>query len=205
MLSKKSDLELIEEFRTGNQQSFEELIGRYSTKAFSLASRLTRSQEDAEEVLQDVFVTVYRKIAGFEGKSSFSSWLYRVTVNASLMKLRKKRNDHTVSVDDAQPQIDEAIVNRSFNNIEGDVMTLRHELSTALEDAISKLPDDYRPVFILRDVDGLTSREVGRILDLTVPAVKSRLHRSRLMLRRKLQRFYQEYSGAPLTRKAGNY
>lgn len=204
MSSKKSDLELIEEFRQGNQQSFEELIGRYSTKAFSLATRLTRCQEDAEEVLQDVFVTVYRKIAGFEGKSSFSSWLYRVTVNSALMKLRKRRGDQTVSVEDVQPQIDEAIMHRSFDNIEGDVMTLRHELSTALEDAISRLPDEYRPVFVLRDVDGLTSREVSKILDLTVPAVKSRLHRSRIMLRRKLQRFYNEYSGDSQPRRVGN-
>jgi RNA polymerase sigma-70 factor (ECF subfamily) len=93
-VQKSSDLELIADFKAGNQQSFEELINRYSNKVFSLATRLTRNTEDAEEVLQDVFVTVHRKIGSFEGKSSFSSWLYRVTVNAAFMKLRKRRQDH---------------------------------------------------------------------------------------------------------------
>src|SRR5690349_19390693 len=109
MSRKKSDLELIEEFRKGHQYSFEELINRYSGKVFSLALRLARSQEDAEEVLQDVFVTVYRKIGGFEGKSSFSSWLYRVTVNAALMKLRKKKQDRTVPMEEVLPQIQESL------------------------------------------------------------------------------------------------
>jgi RNA polymerase sigma-70 factor (ECF subfamily) len=89
-IKKKSDLDLVRDFRKGDQLAFEELLSRYSNKVFSLASRLTRNNEDAEEVLQDVFVTVHRKIAGFEGKSSFSSWLYRVTVNAAFMKLRKR-------------------------------------------------------------------------------------------------------------------
>ena len=97
---KKSDLELIVEFQKGDQRSFEELISRYSNKVFSLASRLTRNTEDAEEVIQDVFVTVHRKIGGFEGKSSFSSWLYRVTVNAAFMKLRKRKQDQTVPLED---------------------------------------------------------------------------------------------------------
>lgn len=194
MSTKKTDVELVEEFRNGNQASFEELIQRYAAKAFSLASRLTKNQEDAEEVLQDVFVTVYRKIEGFEGKSSFSSWLYRITVNASFMKLRKRKQDRSVAIEDLPPQMQKALgVPRNLHQ-ETDALTMRHQVTTVLEEAISKLPDEYRPVFILRDVDGLTSREVSKILDLTVPAVKSRLHRSRMMLRRRLSRFFREYS-----------
>lgn len=190
----KSDKQLIAEFKRGNQQSFEELIGRYSTRAFSMAQRLTRSKQDAEEVLQDVFVTVYRKIKGFEGKSSFSSWLYRVTVNASLMKLRKKRQDQSVPLEDLVPQMKETAVVRVPEGQEVDAITLRNQLKDALDSAIRKLPDDYRPVFVLRDVDGLTNREVGKILNLTVPAVKSRLHRSRIMLRRKLLKVYRDFA-----------
>lgn len=189
----KTDLELITEFKRGNQQSFEELINRYGAKAYSLASRLTRNQEDAEEVLQDVFVTVARKIISFEGKSSFSSWLYRVTVNAALMKLRKRKQDRSVAIDDALPQVQDAIFAKSAEHGSVDQAAARAEVAVALEEAIRRLPDDYRGVFVLRDVDGLTSREVGKILNLTVPAVKSRLHRSRLMLRRRLSRFYSEY------------
>lgn len=191
--SKKSDLELIVEFQKGDQQSFEELISRYSNKVFSLASRLTRNPEDAEEVLQDVFVTVHRKIGGFEGKSSFSSWLYRVTVNAAFMKLRKRKQEQTVPLEELVQQAQVVPALKSPESSFVDSQTIRNEMLEALEAAIRKLPDDYRPVFILRDVDGLTSREVSKILDLTVPAVKSRLHRSRLMLRRRLNRFFTEH------------
>jgi RNA polymerase sigma-70 factor (ECF subfamily) len=189
---RKSDLDLIEEFRKGDQCSFEELLSRYSNKVFSLASRLTRNTEDAEEVLQDVFVTVHRKIASFEGKSSFSSWLYRVTVNAAFMKLRKRRQDLSVPLEDVIQQPHAVAALKSPETAFVDAQSIRNQMLEALESAIRKLPDDYRPVFILRDVDGLTSREVSKILDLTVPAVKSRLHRSRLMLRRRLTRFFDE-------------
>ncbi len=192
MTKRKSDLDLIQEFREGSQSSFEELLSRYSNKVFSLASRLTRNSEDAEEVLQDVFVTVHRKIASFEGKSSFSSWLYRVTVNAAFMKLRKRRQDHSIPLEDIVQQQHSPAALKSPESAYVDAQSIRNEMLEALETAIRRLPDDYRPVFILRDVDGLTSREVGRILDLTVPAVKSRLHRSRLMLRRRLHRFFDE-------------
>lgn len=189
---KKSDLDLVKEIREGNQDSFEELLSRYNNKVYSLATRLTRNPEDAEEVLQDVFVTVHRKLASFEGKSSFSSWLYRVTANAAFMKLRKRRQHQSVSLEDLlqQPQLISAL--RTSENTYVDAQSIRNEMLVALENAISKLPDEYRPVFILRDVDGLTSKEVGKILDLTVPAVKSRLHRSRLMLRRRLARFFDD-------------
>ena len=206
MLESKSDNELVADVRKGNQDSFEELISRYSNKAFSMAARLTRSADDAEEVLQDVFVTVFRKISSFEGKSSFSSWLYRITFNAALMKLRKKKQNHTVLAEDMSPGHKEIIINQRAENAEGDALTLRSQISEVLEEAIEKLPEDYRPVFILRDIDGLSSREVGKILDLTIPAVKSRLHRSRLMLRRKLLRFYRELTSGEgnQPKKAGN-
>lgn len=191
-MAKKTDRDLIVEFQGGNQHSFEELLSRYTNKVFSLASRLTRNPEDAEEVLQDVFVTVHRKIAGFEGKSSFSSWLYRVTVNAAFMKLRKRKQDQTVPLEELVQQINVVPTLKSPESAYVDSLSIRNEMLEALEAAIRKLPDDYRPVFILRDVDGLTSREVSRILDLSVPAVKSRLHRSRLMLRRRLHRFFDE-------------
>ena len=194
---KISDKELVAAFKKGDLASFEEIVHRYTAKAFSLATRLTKNQPDAEEVLQDVFVTVYRKIHSFEGKSSFSSWLYRITVNAAFMKLRKRKGEsQNISMEDVLPEILGSALANSNDDSQGDKTTARSELARALEDAINKLPDEYRPVFILRDVDGLTSGEVSKILDLTIPAVKSRLHRSRLMLRRRLSKMHREFSEA---------
>ncbi len=190
-----SDMELIEKFTKGCTASFEELIGRYETKVSNLAMRLTRNAEDAEEVLQDVFVTVYRKIEGFEGKAKFSSWLYRITVNAAFMKLRKRKQDHSVSFDDMLPHLqNKAITQHNAFGARSDALAMNNEIKDTLEAAISKLPEDYRAVFVLRDIDGLSNKEVGEILDLSIPAVKSRLHRSRLMLRKRLRRFYEDYS-----------
>lgn len=192
-----SDTDLIEKFTKGCEASFEQLVRRYETKVHSLAMRLTRNTEDAEEVLQDVFVTVYRKISGFEGKAKFSSWLYRITVNAAFMKLRKRRQDQTVSLDDVLPQIAKQTALGQHQNAfttPCDTIAIGHELKAALECAIAKLPGEYQAVFVLRDVDGLSNKEVGEILDLSIPAVKSRLHRSRLMLRKRLRKFYDDFS-----------
>lgn len=190
-----SDLDLIKHFTAGCEKSFEELVSRYETKVFNLALRLTRNQEDAEEVIQDVFVTVHRKVSGFEGKSKFSSWLYRITVNASFMKLRKrKQNKATVSINDMLPTLEnQANVQKNAFGASSDSRALNNEIRIVLESAIKKLPEEYRAVFVLRDIDGLSNKEVGELLKLSIPAVKSRLHRSRLMLRKKLSRFYEDY------------
>jgi RNA polymerase sigma-70 factor (ECF subfamily) len=192
-----TDLELVARFRKGDMDAFQELISRYETKAFNLAMGFTRNLEDAEEVLQDVFVTVYRKIEGFQGKSAFSSWLYRITVNAAFMKLRKRKQNQTVSIEDLTPGTENSWNEKSDAVDPGsEVHTINKQLKEVLYRAIQKLPEEYRIVFMLRDVDGLSNKEVGEILDLSIPAVKSRLHRSRLMLRKKLQRFYDDYMDA---------
>ena len=199
-----TDDTLIEQFVAGCSMSFEELINRYETKVHNLAMRLTRNAEDAEEVLQDVFVTVYRKIDGFEGKAKFSSWLYRITVNAAFMKLRKRKQEQSVSLDDMLPHLhSKALVQKNAFGAHSDSLAMNNEIREALEGAINRLPEDYRAVFILRDIDGLSNKEVGEILDLSIPAVKSRLHRSRLMLRKRLRRFYEDYvNEAKLSGKA---
>lgn len=196
MERKRTDPELVAGCKNGEEGSFEEIISRYSQKAYHLAYRLTRNEDDAEEVLQDVFITVFRKIKGFEGKSTFSSWLYRVTVNSALMKLRKRRQDQSVLLEDTLPEFENSLFVRSHAGTEGEHNTMRKEVLDVLTAAIEELPSEYRPVFILRDVDGLSSREVGRALNISIPAVKSRLHRSRLLLRKRLMPFYREYKTA---------
>jgi RNA polymerase sigma-70 factor (ECF subfamily) len=193
---KVTDVMLLEQFRGGMMEAFEELVIRYESKVFNLAMRFTRNQEDAEEVLQDVFTTVFRKAAGFEGKSAFSSWLYRIVVNASFMKLRKRKQSPAVSIEDLPGGLRETILEPvDGQQTPTDLGAESKQLREAMSGAIDRLPGQYRAVFVLRDVDGLSNQEVGEILGLTVPAVKSRLHRSRLMLRRKLLRYYEEYAG----------
>ncbi|MBN8548859.1 MAG: sigma-70 family RNA polymerase sigma factor [Deltaproteobacteria bacterium] len=189
-----TDAQLVELFRKGDKDSFVELLNRYSEKVHNLSIRITRSEEDAEEVLQDVFVTVYNKIDKFEGKSAFSSWLYRITVNTSFMKLRKRKQNNSISIEEVSPGIRDNWVGSRSDASDMNYICSRHELRDELEKAIAKLPEEYRVIFVLRDVDGLSNQEVGEILSLSVPAVKSRLHRSRLMLRKRLQKFHDDYS-----------
>jgi RNA polymerase sigma-70 factor (ECF subfamily) len=194
--SKISDVGLVDLFKGGEISAFEEIIARYEAKVMNLALRFTRNQEDAEEVMQDVFTTVYRKIDGFRGQSAFSSWLYRIVVNAAFMKLRKKKQSQTVSMEDLAPAVKQYCMEReSVTNTHSYNITVTRELQEVLQRAIDKLPDQYRAVFVLRDVDGLSNQETGEILDLSIPAVKSRLHRSRIMLRKRLQRYYEDFTG----------
>ena len=195
MDAEKTDAQLIKEFKRGDNQSFEILINRYADRAYGLASRMLKNQEDAEEVLQDVFTTVFKKISSFEGKSSFASWFYRITVNSALMKIRKRKQNRSIALEDAIPAFHDSSSLRTSDTQEADVLTQRKQIQQALEEAISKLPEEYRGVYVLRDIDGLSSRQVGKMLKLSIPAVKSRLHRGRLMLRRKLAKLYREILG----------
>ena len=188
----RTDSELVEAFRAKDQGAYIELVERYTEKAHNLAVRITRSREDAEEILQDVFITVFNKIDSFKGESAFSSWLYRVTVNTAFMKLRKRKKHASVELDESLPSTNGWTMDRS-DSCDINYMTSRHQLRQELEQAISKLPDEYKLIFVLRDVDGLSNQEVGEVLSLSVPAVKSRLHRSRSMLRKRLMKFYQDY------------
>jgi len=188
-----TDLELVAGIRTGDQVCFQEIIQRYSEKVHNLALRISRNNEDTDEIIQDVFVTVFRKADRFEGKSAFSSWLYRITVNTAFMKLRKRKQSPAISIEDLSANVKESWVGTASENTDINFISSRHELRDQLEVAVQKLPDEYRLIFIMRDVDGLSNQEVGEILGISIPAVKSRLHRSRLMLRKKLQRFYDDY------------
>ncbi len=194
MTNTANDLEIVQQILSGDQESFVELMNRYAEKVHNLAIRITRNPEDAEEILQDVFVTVHSKLEKFEGKSAFSSWLYRITVNTAFMKLRKRKQHAAISLEEISPAVKETWVGKTSESADVDYICSRHELREQLDMAVSRLPDEYRKIFILRDVDGLSNQEVGEILNITVPAVKSRLHRSRLMLRKRLQKFYDDYT-----------
>ncbi|MCB0328766.1 MAG: sigma-70 family RNA polymerase sigma factor [Bdellovibrionales bacterium] len=196
MAPKSEDLQLLAKIKKGDSAAFEQLVEKYESKVFHLAMRFTRNEEDAEEVLQDVFTTLHRKLDLFQGKSAFSSWLYRIVVNAAFMKLRKRRQQPTVHLEDLAPLTKQQVLDgdHNFEN-HVDKHAQNEELKDILKGAIERLPDQYRAVFILRDVNGFSNQEASEVLGLSVPAIKSRLHRSRLMLRKKLHRYYLEFTG----------
>jgi len=172
-----------------------EVIKRYHEKLFSIANRICNNPADAEEVLQDVYMTVIRKIDQFEQRSTLSTWLYRVTVNASLMKLRSHRdNKYLIPIDNiaSVPDGEEGpwAVQDGFKP--PDHSLLSKELCDKIQDSVESLPGIYQSVFFLRDVNGFSIKETSKMLKTTPAAVKSRLHRSRFLLQERLRNYMLE-------------
>ncbi len=194
------DADLIGPLKAGDEQAFEELLRRFEGKVYGLARSVTRNESDARDALQDAFLSVYRKIGSFKEESSLSTWIYRIAVNAALMKVRRRRDDRVVSLEEAMPRYDER-EHRVTGDPDwfprGDEALLRRELREVMSAAIKDLPTDYRAVFVLRDQEGLDTREVASILELSVPAVKSRLHRARLFLRERIQSYWRDAGRCP--------
>ena len=188
-----SDEQLIPYLKAGDNAAYEEILRRYQTKIFSLARGLTRNEQDAQDVLQEACLSVFRNIARFKGESSLSTWVYRITVNAALMKVRgRKKDEKSVSIDEYMPRFDDtghrvAVVPDWHPAV--DELLLNKELGDLLRLWIRQLAPDYRTVFVMRDQEGLSNEEVAAALDLSVAAVKSRLHRARLYLRERAKRY----------------
>jgi RNA polymerase sigma-70 factor (ECF subfamily) len=173
-------------------RAFDELVLRYRDRVYRLSFKILRHEEDAAEALQDAFLSAYRGIKKFKSESTFSTWLYRVATNASLMKYRKRRDDH-VSLEQSQSYQPDAeplaIPDWSQQPLEE---LLDSETRQIMEEGLRRLPEELRTVFILRDEDGHSNAEVAEMLDLSVAAVKSRLHRARIALRDRLDRYFQD-------------
>lgn len=195
MTQAETDEQLVRKSQDDDERAFGELVSRYESKVYSLALKMLRNPEDAEDVLQDTFLRAYRGIKSFKGNSTFSTWIYRITANSALMRLRKRQLP-TVSIDDADER--EAPINIA-DWAPGPVeQMLNQETQAAMTEAIEALPPEFRQVFVLRDVEELSNAEVAEILDLSVAAVKSRLHRARLKVRNRLATYFTE----PRTRRA---
>jgi RNA polymerase sigma-70 factor (ECF subfamily) len=186
------ELALVQAARNGDVGAFEQLLKRYDRKIFRLAHHITQQREDAEDVLQETFLKAYQNLAGFQGNSKFYTWLVRIAVNESLMKLRKRRSDRTVSLDE-DVETEDGSMPREVPDWGPSPEQLygREELNDILARTIHGLPPSFRTVFVLRDVEGLSTEETAEALALSVPAVKSRLLRARLQLRDRLSRFFQ--------------
>ncbi|MCA9750947.1 MAG: sigma-70 family RNA polymerase sigma factor [Gemmatimonadetes bacterium] len=191
-MNRAEDVDLVRRARDGDEAAFSDLVERHQGRVYNHALRMMGNVQDAEEVLQDTFVQAYRNLAKFEERSRFSTWIYRIATNEALMRLRKASRKAETSFEDlAHPDGEawhEAL--HDFTSALDDVQST--EIREALEKALVELPEEYRIVFTLRDIDGFTNAEVADILEISVAAVKSRLHRSRLFLRDRLAQFHEE-------------
>lgn len=183
-------------------EAFERLVERHRARVYGLALRMMRNPQDAEELLQETFLSAWQNLPDFRGDSAFSSWIHRICANFCLMRLRHRR------VANEQPT---DLQNGLEFSAHGTLLTppsydwsrgteekaLDRELRRAIEQATESLPEDYRAVFLLKDIEGLSYEEIAQTLETTVPAIKSRLHRARLALRKAIDDFYREYAGAP--------
>ena len=183
------DVELVEAVRRGDNDAFTELVNRHGHKIYRLARRITNNDQDAEDTLQEAFLKAYSRLDQFQGNSKFYTWLVRITVNEALMKIRRRKDGRFVSLDEDQATEDGSMPRDVASGDEDPEQSYnREEQREFLEAAIDSLPETYRTVFVLRDVEDLSTEETAQLLDLSISAVKSRLLRARLQLRDKLKR-----------------
>ena len=185
------EAQLVSAAKAGDISAFEELVNRYERKIFRLGMNITQNREDAEDVMQDAFLKSYQNLDRFQGDSRFYTWLVRIAVNEALMKLRKRRPNH-VSLDepltDAPDPVFREIVDWGPSPEKQFAQT---ELNEILTQVIGDLDPIFRVVFLLRDVEGVSTEETAQILKISIPAVKSRLLRARLKLRQKLNKHFR--------------
>ena len=187
------EMALVHAAKAGDVSAFESLVKKYDRNVFRIANHITHNREDAEDVVQDAFLKAYENLEQFQGQSKFYTWLVRIAVNEALMKLRKRRPERTVSLDEdvktEEDSLPREVADWSPNP---EQQYSQAELRDILTRTIQGLPQGFRTVFVLRDVEGLSTEETAEALDLSIPAVKSRLLRARLQLRDRLSRFFQK-------------
>jgi len=184
---------LVSEAKKGDQIAFTQLVEFFSERVYNLGLRILKNPDDAADVLQETFLAVYEKIDSFDGRSNFFTWLYRIATNFAFMKLRKDKR--TIYTDqDLEVQFDnpEQVHIHEWQDVPLQDM-LNDEFRKRLDDAVDQLPEIYRSVFILRDLEDMSIKETSKILDITESNVKIRLKRARLYLREQLAQYMTEY------------
>jgi len=186
------ELLLVNAARAGDVGAFEKLVRKYDRNVFRIAQHITQNREDAEDVVQDAFLKAFQKLGQFQGQSKFYTWLVRITVNEALMRLRRRRPERMVSLDE-DVKTEEDSIPREVADWAPNPEQLynQSELKEILAKTIQGLPAGFRTVFVLRDVEGLSTEETADALGLSVPAVKSRLLRARLQLRERLNKYFK--------------
>src|ERR1044072_4039408 len=188
---------LVAAAKAGDIGAFEGLVRRYDRNVFRIAQHITQNREDAEDVVQDAFLKAYQNLGQFQGQSKFYTWLVRIAVNEALMRLRRHRPERMVSLDEDVKTEDDSVPREVADwSPNPEQQYSQAELKDILTRTIQGLPPGFRTVFVLRDVEGLSTEETAEALDVSVPAVKSRLLRARLQLRERLNRYFQRNKGA---------
>jgi RNA polymerase sigma-70 factor (ECF subfamily) len=185
------DMALVHACKRGDSVAFEQLVRRYDRRLLSIAQHVTHNREDAQDAVQEAFLKVFRKLTQFQENSQFSTWLIRITVNESLMKLRKQRSTREVSIDE------DFLSDEDIGPFEladwapsPEVLNREAELRNILRNTLQELQPSIRVVFVLRDIEGLSTEEAAEVLELTPVAVKARLWRARLQLRERLSKYF---------------
>jgi RNA polymerase sigma-70 factor (ECF subfamily) len=187
---------LVNAARGGDIGAFEKLVKRYDRNVFRIAQHITQNREDAEDVVQDAFLKAYQNLGQFQGQSKFYTWLVRIAVNEALMRLRRRRPERMISLDeDVKTEEDSMPREVADWSPNPEQQYSQGELKEILGKTIQGLPTGFRTVFVLRDVEGLSTEETAAALELSVPAVKSRLLRARLQLRERLNKYFKRRDG----------
>lgn len=186
------DTELVRAAQRGDRRAFAQLVEKYEARVYNLARKMMRDPQDAEDVLQETFISVFRHLNDFQGDASFSTWLYRIATNAALMKLRA-RKPPALSLDEPIESNGDELMPREIVdwNITPEEAVLNDEVRAQMDAAVAALPESLRAVFVLRDIEGLSVQETADVLGISVPNVKTRLHRARLMLRESLSVYFK--------------
>jgi RNA polymerase sigma-70 factor (ECF subfamily) len=183
---------LVAQAKAGDQNAFSELVNRYERKIYRLAKNITRNDEDAEDVLQDAFLKAYTHLDNFKGDSKFYTWIVRIAVNEALMRLRKRKTDRSVPLDEPVELGEETVAREiAVWDDNPEQQYSQEEWRRILDEAVESLKPDFRTVFVLRDIEELSTEETAETLGISVPAVKSRLLRARLALRERLTRQFK--------------
>jgi RNA polymerase sigma-70 factor (ECF subfamily) len=182
---------LVHACKAGDAAAFEELVKRYDRKLFRIAQHITHNREDAQDAVQDAFLKVFRKLTQFRENSQFSTWLIRIAVNESLMKLRKQRHNKEFSIDDDVLSNNESLAFELADWGPNPEERYRGaELRDILRSELQELQPALRVIFVLRDIEGLSTEETAEVIESTPVAVKARLWRARLKLRERLSRYF---------------
>lgn len=191
----EEDRELLSRAQAGEMDAFEDLVERHRDKVFGVAQRILRSAADAAEVAQDTFLSAYQHLMEFRGEAAFGSWVHRIAANQALMRLR-----HQKVVQSAVDELRGPEFNHRGSLIDpprpewardAEDQVLDAELREAIQQATDRLPDAYKQVFLLKDVEGLSYEQIAEATGDSIPAIKSRLHRARLALREAIEAFYK--------------
>lgn len=189
----ENEATLVADARAGNAEAFTTLVNQYDRNIYRLALNITGRPEDAEDVLQETFLKAYTNLKQFQGNSRFYTWLVRIAVNESLMKLRKRRSDRTISLDEPIVTDDNELLAQEIEDWgeNPEQHYAQRELQEILSEALAGLEPVFRTVVVLRDVENLSTEETAALLNLSVSAVKSRLLRGRLKLRQRLNKYFK--------------